>query len=52
MKQPNWSKCTEKQMWEYVATHLAKRGVETVMVGGSVVSVYTDGLYQSGDIDL
>ncbi len=26
--------------------------IDTVMVGGSVVSVYTKGVYQSGDIDL
>ena len=52
MKEPDWENCSEKEMWEYVAIHLARVGVETVMVGGSVVSVYTNGLYQSGDIDL
>ncbi len=52
MKEPNWPDCSEKDMWEYVATTLAHHGIETVMVGGSVVSVDTRGMYQSGDIDL
>jgi hypothetical protein len=52
MRAPIWESCTEEDLWVDVATHLARNGVETVMVGGSVVSVYTEGLYQSGDIDL
>ena len=52
MKIPNWKKCSEVELWEYVAAHLARRGIDTVMVGGSVVAVYTEGLYQSGDIAL
>lgn len=27
-------------------------GVETVLVGGAVVAVYTEGLYQSKDLDI
>jgi hypothetical protein len=38
-------------MWEYVATHLASEGIETILVGGAVVAIYTDGLYRSGDLD-
>lgn len=47
----NLSKCTEKELWQYVAVHLKKRGIDTVLVGGAVVSIYTDGAYQSGDLD-
>jgi hypothetical protein len=43
--------CTEKELWKYVASELQKRGVSTVLVGGAVVSIYTDGAYQSGDLD-
>ncbi|MEO0453970.1 MAG: hypothetical protein AAFY98_07515 [Verrucomicrobiota bacterium] len=52
MKEPNWPSCSEKQLWEYVASYLASNGIQTVMVGGSVVAIYSNGLYQSGDIDL
>ena len=47
----DFSKCTEKELWHYVAVHLKKHGIDTVLVGGSVVSIYTDGAYQSGDLD-
>lgn len=50
MKEPNWKSCSEKELWEYVATHLAKRGIATV-VGGAVVAIYSDGAYKSGDLD-
>lgn len=30
---------------------LKKNGIDTVLVGGSVVSVYTDGAYRTGDLD-
>lgn len=45
------SNCNEKTLWEYVATHLKREGIDTILVGGAVVSVYTDSLYQSGDLD-
>ena len=43
--------CTEEELWHYVAVHLKKEGIDTVLVGGSVVSIYTDGAYKSGDLD-
>lgn len=43
--------CTEKELWHFVAVHLKKHEIDTVLVGGAVVSVYTDGLYKSGDLD-
>ena len=52
MKEPNWKNCTEKEMWQYVAHHLAKNGIDTILVGGAVVAIYTDGAYRSGDLDL
>ena len=47
----NFANCTEKELWHYVATHLKKRRVDTVLVGGAVVSIYSDGAYRSGDLD-
>jgi hypothetical protein len=43
--------CNESELWKYVAVHLKKHDIDTVLVGGAVVSVYTDGAYQSGDLD-
>ncbi len=51
MKAPNFGKCTEMELWRYVAWHLAKNDIETVLVGGGVVAIYTDGKYRSGDLD-
>ncbi len=52
MEEPDWSSCTERELWEYVAIHLSESGIDTVLVGGAVVSYYSQGIYKSGDIDL
>jgi hypothetical protein len=52
MKEPHWKTATEKEVWEYVAWHLAKNGIQTLLVGGAVVAIYSEGAYQSGDLDL
>lgn len=51
MKQSHWQSCSEKELWEFVASHLARKGINTVLVGGAVVSIYSDGAYKSGDLD-
>ena len=51
MKEPNWESCSEKELWEYVAHHLARKGIDTVLVGGAVVAIYSQGAYRSGDLD-
>lgn len=43
--------CTEEELWKYVAVHLKKNGIDTILVGGAVVAIYTKGLYRSGDLD-
>jgi hypothetical protein len=35
-----------------VAWHLEGEGIRSVLVGGAVVAIYTEGLYRSGDLDL
>ena len=47
----NLSTCSEKELWEYVAVHLKIRGIDTILVGGAVVSIYSKGAYHSGDLD-
>ena len=51
MKEPNWAKCTEEELWKFVASHLARNGIDTILVGGAVVAIYSDGAYRSGDLD-
>lgn len=43
--------CKEEELWKYVATHLKKNGIDTILVGGAVVSIYSEGAYESGDLD-
>ncbi|MGE5086621.1 MAG: hypothetical protein ACM3MG_09995 [Bacillota bacterium] len=52
MIEPQWKSCTEEEVWKYVAWHLAKNGIETILVGGAVAAIYSDGIYKSGDLDL
>lgn len=52
MREPDWSQCNEEEMWHYVAWHLEGAGITTVLVGGAVVAIHTEGLYRSGDLDI
>lgn len=52
MKAPDWETCSEEALWRYVASHLSRRGIPTVLVGGAAAAVYADGAYRSGDLDL
>lgn len=52
MRPPRWKSCTEEEVWKFVGWHLAKNGIETVLVGGAVAAIYSDGIYKSGDLDL
>ncbi len=47
----DFKNCTEEELWKYVAAHLKSRNIDTVLVGGAVVSIYTEGAYESGDLD-
>lgn len=52
MNPPDWKHCTEQDLWQYVAWHLEGAGIHTVLVGGAVVAIHTEGLYRSGDLDM
>lgn len=43
--------CTVEELWRYVSAHLESRGIDSVLVGGAVVSIYSKGMYTSGDLD-
>ena len=47
----DFSRCTEEQLWRFVAPHLEKNGIAVVLVGGAVVSIHSEGAYRSGDLD-
>lgn len=51
MKEPKWEDCTEEEVWKFVGWHLAKNGIETILVGGAVAAIYSQGAYKSGDLD-
>ena len=52
MKAPKWEKCSEEDVWKFVGWHLAKNGIETILVGGAVAAIYSEGVYKSGDLDM
>jgi hypothetical protein len=43
--------CSEEDLWKYIATELSKNEVDVILVGGAVVSIYSEGAYRSGDLD-
>lgn len=45
------SKTTRKQLAALVVQKLAEHNISAVLVGGSVVSIYTDNKYESSDLD-
>jgi hypothetical protein len=47
----NFKTCSEEELWKFVATHLESKGLSVVLVGGAVVSIYSEGAYRSGDLD-
>ncbi|EKR64455.1 hypothetical protein LEP1GSC036_3634 [Leptospira weilii str. 2006001853] len=52
MDEPDWVNADEEGLWKFVGWHLANKGIQSVLVGGAVVSIYSRGAYRSGDIDL
>ncbi len=39
----DYKNSTEKELWKFVGKYLADNGFDAVLVGGAVVSIYTDG---------
>ncbi len=40
-----------KELAYIVSDHLARHDIQTVLVGGAVISIYTNNEYQSYDLD-
>jgi hypothetical protein len=51
MRAPDYKVCSEEELWKFIGYHLSKAGIESVLVGGAVVAVYSKGAYRSGDLD-
>lgn len=47
----DFANATEEELWYFVGKHLADNGFDAVLVGGAVVSIYSEGAYESGDLD-
>lgn len=47
----DFKNCSEEEMWKFVASELSRNDIDAILVGGAVVSIYTEGAYKSGDLD-
>lgn len=47
----DFKNCSEEELWKYIATELSKNDVDVILVGGAVVSIYSEGAYRSGNPD-
>lgn len=47
----DWSKITLEEFAGFVSDELRKRGIDTILVGGACVTIYSKNRYQSYDLD-
>lgn len=47
----DWSTITLKELAGFITQELRKRGIDTILVGGACVSIYSENRYQSYDLD-
>lgn len=47
----DWGKISLMELAGYVAEELRKQGIDTVLVGGACVTIYSENRYQSFDLD-
>src|ERR1700758_3648207 len=47
----NWSKITLEELAGFVSEGLRKQGIDTILVGGACVTIYSKNRYQSYDLD-
>ena len=52
MDEPDWKNCLLEEFWGCVAWQLWEAGIESVLVGGAVATIYTDGECETDHIDL
>lgn len=47
----NWSTISLRDLAGFISEELRKRGIDTVLVGGACVTIYSENRYQSHDLD-
>ncbi|MCE2982313.1 MAG: hypothetical protein LW832_01985, partial [Parachlamydia sp.] len=47
----NWKTITLKDLAGYISESLRRKGIETILVGGACVTIYSENRYQSYDLD-
>jgi hypothetical protein len=47
----DWAKISLKELAGFLSEELRKRGIDTVLVGGACVTIYSENRYQSYDLD-
>ena len=47
----NWSHISLQDLAGYISSELKKRGIDTILVGGACVTIYSKNRYQSSDLD-
>lgn len=47
----NWTTISLRDLAGYLSEELRKRGIETILVGGACVTIYSENRYQSYDLD-
>lgn len=47
----NWKEISLRDLAGYLSEELRKRGIDTILVGGACVSIYSKNRYQSYDLD-
>ncbi len=47
----DWESISLKELAGYISEELRKRGIDTVLVGGACVTIYSENRYQSYDLD-
>lgn len=51
MSNLDFTNCSLEEMWKKVASYLKSQNIESVLVGGGVATIYSQGQYMSGDLD-
>lgn len=47
----DWASISLRDLAGYISEELRKRGIETILVGGACVTIYSENRYQSYDLD-
>jgi hypothetical protein len=47
----NWATISLRDLAGFISEELTKKGIDTVLVGGACVTIYSDNAYQSYDLD-